>query len=68
MKKRTTYTDGWHTAKAGKLEFFVEGGAILRGVMDGRTVYPYRPAKDGGLDLVGALPAVYGAHSRVSWH
>lgn len=46
----------------------MEGGAILRGVMDGRTVYPYRPAKGGGLDRVGLLPAYYGAHNRVTWH
>ena len=67
MAKRRYYLDGWHTARAGKLAFYVEDGVILRGVMDGRTVYPYRPAKGGGLDRVGCLPAVYGAQNRVFW-
>lgn len=67
MKKRGYYMDGWHTAQAGKLAFYVENGEILRGVIDGRTVYPYRPAKGGGLDRVDHLPARYGAQNRVFW-
>ena len=67
MAQRRFYLNGWHTAQAGRLAFYVSDCEILRGVIDGRPVYPYRHAKGGGLDRVDYLPARYGAQNRVFW-
>lgn len=63
--KRTRYIDGWH--EAGYIDFFVENGRLIRGVMDGRTVYPYRPVRSGGMDNVSGVSAYYGVLSTVEW-
>ena len=67
MKKRRYYLDGWHTAQAGKLAFYVEDCMILRGVIDGNTVYPFRQVSETTLERVSNLPAYYGAQNRVFW-
>ncbi len=66
MKKRAIYKDGWHDA--GDLEFYVENGKLLRGVIDGRTVYPYRACKTGGFDNISGVSAYYGVLKTVSWY
>ena len=62
--KRKVYTDGWHE-RCG-LSFYVENGRLIRGVMDGRTMYPYRITKDG-MDNVSGIAAKYGLMNWVCW-
>lgn len=37
--KETRWTEGWH--EDGNLDYLVEDGLLKRGVINGRTVYPY---------------------------
>lgn len=46
--------DGWHKICGAMV--YVENGKVMRGVQDGRTVYPYRKnTKIGGWDNVSGL-------------
>ena len=63
--KRRVYVDGWH--EAGDVEFLVENGKLMRGVCDGRTVYPYKLCKSGGLDLYAGVKARYGILHKIYW-
>ena len=41
--KRNVYTDGWKNPwNDKKAMFLVKNGKLVRGVFDGKTVYPYK--------------------------
>ena len=57
---RMSWKDGWHVF--GDMGYYVENGKLMRGMMDGRTVYPYLPVSKrygggGGMMPVGLLLA-----------
>lgn len=48
------FTDGWN--KAGDLDILVENNKIIRGIMNGKTVYPYTANKaNGGYDNASGI-------------
>lgn len=64
-QKRMSWSDGWHTD--GALDYYIENGRIMRGIYDGKTVYPYLPCKEGGYDNASGIAANKRNYERVSW-
>ena len=64
-QKRMSWLNGWHTD--GNLDYYIENGRILRGVYDGKTVYPYLPCKEGGYDNASGIAANKRNYNRVCW-
>lgn len=48
------WKDGWHSIDG--LDIFVEDGKVLRGIRNDRTVYPYIPSSEGGIDNASGIP------------
>ena len=74
MSKRT-YTDGWHKAKDfGTLEFYVENGQLVEGLVCVGTpkrvkvVYPYEwNQEDNCYCKVSGVTAIYGCYENYLW-
>lgn len=64
-QKRMSWSDGWHTD--GALDYYIENGRIMRGIYDGKIVYPYLPCKEGGYDNASGIAANKRNYERVSW-
>lgn len=65
---RMSWKDGWHAF--GDMGYYVENGKLMRGMMDGRTVYPYLPVSKrygGGWDDTSGIVANRRNFDRVSW-
>ena len=63
--KRMSWKDGWH--EDGKLDYYIENGCLVRGVYNGKTVYPYVSSKVGGHDNVSGIKACKRNFDRISW-
>lgn len=48
------WKDGWNSIDG--LDIFVEDGKVLRGIRNDRTVYPYIPSSEGGIDNASGIP------------
>lgn len=63
---RMSWTDGWHTI--GELDCLIEDGKLIRGVRNGKTVYPYRESKQGsGLDICSGIKACKKNWDIITW-
>ena len=68
--KRNVYTDGWKNPwKDEKAMFLVENGKLVRGVFDGKTVYPYIWNRKMHCYVnVSGIIARYGIFDKVVWY
>lgn len=48
------WRDGWNSIDG--LDIFVEDNKVLRGIHNDRTVYPYIPSPQGGIDNASGMP------------
>ena len=62
---RMSWKDGWH--EDGKLDYYIENGCLVRGVYNGKTVYPYVSSKVGGYDNMSGIKACKRNYERISW-
>lgn len=66
-QKRMSWTEGWHEVHE-DLSYLVENGCLVRGIYDGRTVYPYLHDKRcGGYDNASGIAANKRNYDRVEW-
>lgn len=62
---RMSWSDGWH--EDGKLDYYIEDGRLIRGVMYGKTVYPYVSCTPSGYNNVSGIKANKRNYNRVIW-
>lgn len=66
-QKRMSWTEGWHEVHD-DFSYLVENGCLVRGIYDGKTVYPYLPDKRcGGYDNASGIAASKRNYDRVEW-
>lgn len=63
--KRMSWAEGWH--EDGKLDYYIENGCLISGVMHGRTVYPYVQCATGGYNNASGIKANKRNYDRVIW-